>query len=116
MSFMNEFLERNWDTMNAFLCDVSSPGSAMHLTAYEDSIDLALELSILHSLLCNIFCSLDKVLAAASGLVCAWLCLASTFWAFLPPSGYSANSWLSCKAKHGTGLYVHQKLSGRLPL
>uniref|UniRef100_A0A6J0TIB3 RAS protein activator like-3 isoform X1 n=1 Tax=Pogona vitticeps TaxID=103695 RepID=A0A6J0TIB3_9SAUR len=60
MSFMNDFLERNWGTMKSFLTSVSSPGSAIHMAAYEDSIDLALELSILHSLLCNIFSSLDE--------------------------------------------------------
>uniref|UniRef100_A0A670KH35 RAS protein activator like 3 n=3 Tax=Podarcis muralis TaxID=64176 RepID=A0A670KH35_PODMU len=60
MSFMNEFLERNWGTMKSFLCSVSSPGSAIHLPAYDDSIDLALELSILHSLLCNIFSTLEE--------------------------------------------------------
>lgn len=61
MSFMNEFLERNWDTMKSFLTSVSSPGTAVHMAASEDSIDLALELSILHSLLCNIFSSLEEV-------------------------------------------------------
>ncbi|KAJ7316628.1 hypothetical protein JRQ81_002790 [Phrynocephalus forsythii] len=60
MSFMNEFLERSWDTMKSFLTSVSSPGSAIHMAAYEDSIDLALELSILHSLLCDIFSSIDE--------------------------------------------------------
>ncbi|XP_062975078.1 RAS protein activator like-3 [Elgaria multicarinata webbii] len=60
MSFMNAFLERNWGTMKSFLSSVSSPGGALHLAAYDDSIDLALELSVLHSLLCNIFSSLDE--------------------------------------------------------
>ncbi|XP_063150537.1 RAS protein activator like-3 [Candoia aspera] len=60
MSFMNEFLERNWDTMKSFLSSVSSPGSTIPLSAYNDSIDLALELSILHSLLCNIFSTLEQ--------------------------------------------------------
>ncbi|XP_053153852.1 RAS protein activator like-3 [Hemicordylus capensis] len=60
MSFMNAFLERNWDMMKSFLTSVSSPGSAIHMAACGDSIDLALELSILHSLLCNIFSTLDK--------------------------------------------------------
>ncbi|KAM3845247.1 RAS protein activator like-3 isoform 6-T7 [Vipera latastei] len=60
MSFMNEFLEHNWDTMKSFLSRVSSPGSTIALSAYNDSIDLALELSILHSLLCNIFSTLEQ--------------------------------------------------------
>ncbi|KAM6471665.1 RAS protein activator like-3 isoform 1-T1 [Liasis olivaceus] len=60
MSFMNEFLEHNWDTMTSFLSSVSSPGSTIPLSAYDDSIDLALELSILHSLLCNIFSALEQ--------------------------------------------------------
>nr|XP_060619519.1 RAS protein activator like-3 isoform X1 [Anolis sagrei ordinatus] len=59
MSFMNEFLEQNWGSMKSFLSSVSSPGSAIHMVAFDDSIDLALELSILHSLLCNIFSSLE---------------------------------------------------------
>lgn len=73
MSFMNEFLKRNWDTMKSFLSAVSSPGSAMHLAAYDDSIDLALELSILHSLLCNIFSTLEEVLELLLSL-CAFVC------------------------------------------
>ncbi|XP_061438627.1 RAS protein activator like-3 isoform X2 [Rhineura floridana] len=60
MSFMNEFLESKWGTMKTFLSSVSSPGSAIHLPAYDDSIDLALELSILHALLCNIFSTLEE--------------------------------------------------------
>nr|XP_056706769.1 RAS protein activator like-3 [Euleptes europaea] len=60
MSFMNEFLERNSDAMMAFFNRVSSPGNTIPFTDYGDSIDLALELSILHSLLCNIFSSLDE--------------------------------------------------------
>ncbi|XP_039192376.1 RAS protein activator like-3 [Crotalus tigris] len=60
MNFMNEFLEHNWDTMKSFLSSVSSPGSTIALSAYNDSIDLALELSILHSLLCNIFSTLEQ--------------------------------------------------------
>ncbi|KAG8130065.1 hypothetical protein E2320_016680 [Naja naja] len=60
MSFMNEFLQHNWYTMKSFLSSVSSPGSTIALSAYNDSIDLALELSILHSLLCNIFSTLEQ--------------------------------------------------------
>ncbi|XP_058027742.1 RAS protein activator like-3 [Ahaetulla prasina] len=60
MSFMNEFLEHNWYTMKSFLSCVSSPGSTIALSAYNDSIDLALELSILHSLLCSIFSTLEQ--------------------------------------------------------
>ncbi|XP_042303663.1 RAS protein activator like-3 [Sceloporus undulatus] len=60
MGFMNEFLERNWGTMKSFLSSISSPGSVIHMVAFDDSIDLALELSILHSLLCNIFSSVEE--------------------------------------------------------
>ncbi|KAH0628622.1 hypothetical protein JD844_009981 [Phrynosoma platyrhinos] len=60
MGFMNEFLEHNWGTMKSFLSSVSSPGSAIHMVPFDDSIDLALELSVLHSLLCNIFSSLEE--------------------------------------------------------
>lgn len=67
MSFMNEFLEHNWYTMKSFLSSVSNPGSTIALSAYNDSIDLALELSILHSLLCSIFSTLEQVSATLEG-------------------------------------------------
>ncbi|XP_015260867.1 PREDICTED: RAS protein activator like-3 [Gekko japonicus] len=60
MSFMNGFLECNSDAMTAFLGRVSSPGSTIPFADYGDSIDLALELSILHSLLCDIFSHLEE--------------------------------------------------------
>ncbi|XP_077186104.1 RAS protein activator like-3 isoform X2 [Paroedura picta] len=60
MTFMNDFLESNSDAMTAFLNRVSSPGNAIPSEDNGDAIDLALELSILHSLLCDIFSSLEE--------------------------------------------------------
>ncbi|KAL8164623.1 UNVERIFIED_CONTAM: hypothetical protein K2H54_054350 [Gekko kuhli] len=60
MTFMNGFLECHSDAMAAFLNRVSSPGSTIPFADYGDSTDLALELSILHSLLCNIFSNLEE--------------------------------------------------------
>ncbi|XP_054859245.1 RAS protein activator like-3 [Eublepharis macularius] len=60
MSFMNEFLEYNSDNMAAFLDRVSSPGNTISFADYCDSIDLALELSILHSLLWDIVSGLEE--------------------------------------------------------
>ncbi|CAM5116817.1 unnamed protein product [Natator depressus] len=60
MGFMNEFLEHNWSRMKLFLQSVANPDSSAHLVAYDGYVDLALELSTLHSLLCDIFTSLDQ--------------------------------------------------------
>ncbi|XP_067400691.1 RAS protein activator like-3 isoform X2 [Emydura macquarii macquarii] len=60
MGFMNEFLEHNWSHMKLFLQSVANPDSSAHLVAYDGYVDLALELSTLHSLLCDIFTGLDQ--------------------------------------------------------
>uniref|UniRef100_A0A8D0G393 RAS protein activator like 3 n=1 Tax=Sphenodon punctatus TaxID=8508 RepID=A0A8D0G393_SPHPU len=60
MNFMNGFLEQNWEGMRSFLGSVASPEGALHLEAYDGSIDLALELSGLHALLCDIIAALDQ--------------------------------------------------------
>ncbi|XP_065436106.1 ras GTPase-activating protein nGAP-like, partial [Chrysemys picta bellii] len=60
MGFMNEFLEHNWSRMKLFLQSVANPDSSAHLVAYDGYVDLALELSTLHSLLCDIFTGLDQ--------------------------------------------------------
>uniref|UniRef100_A0A8D0G011 RAS protein activator like 3 n=1 Tax=Sphenodon punctatus TaxID=8508 RepID=A0A8D0G011_SPHPU len=64
MNFMNGFLEQNWEGMRSFLGSVASPEGALHLEAYDGSIDLALELSGLHALLCDIIAALDQVPAS----------------------------------------------------
>ncbi|KAH1176522.1 RAS protein activator like-3 isoform X1 [Mauremys mutica] len=60
MGFMNEFLEHNWSRMKLFLQSVANPDSSAHLVAYDGYVDLALELSTLHALLCDIFTGLDQ--------------------------------------------------------
>ncbi|XP_067129994.1 ras GTPase-activating protein nGAP isoform X3 [Centruroides vittatus] len=53
MEFMNEFVEREWSTMKAFLRQISSPiaKECYRPTEYEGYIDLGKELSILHGIL-----------------------------------------------------------------
>ncbi|XP_074836176.1 RAS protein activator like-3 [Carettochelys insculpta] len=60
MGFMNEFLEHNWSRMKSFLRSVANPDTTAHLVAYDGYVDLALELSTLHSLLYNIFTGVDQ--------------------------------------------------------
>ncbi|XP_014348145.1 ras GTPase-activating protein nGAP [Latimeria chalumnae] len=60
MAFMNDFLEQNWDSMKSFLQNISNPENELHTSTFDGYIDLALQFSILHSLLCGIFSQLDK--------------------------------------------------------
>ncbi|MGH0126116.1 UNVERIFIED_CONTAM: hypothetical protein FKN15_037297 [Acipenser sinensis] len=63
MLFMNEFLEQHWDRMRAFLQDVSNPDSEVHMSRFDGYVDLPLQLSILHELLCAIIAPIDQVSA-----------------------------------------------------
>ncbi|XP_069460018.1 RAS protein activator like-3 [Ambystoma mexicanum] len=60
MGFMNEFLEHNWESMKTFLQNVSSLESETQMSTYDGYIDLASELSVLHSLLCGISVTVDQ--------------------------------------------------------
>ncbi|KAK1153791.1 RAS protein activator like-3-like isoform X1 [Acipenser oxyrinchus oxyrinchus] len=60
MLFMNEFLEQHWDRMRAFLQDVSNPDSEVHMSRFDGYVDLPLQLSILHELLCAIIAPIDQ--------------------------------------------------------
>lgn len=51
MTFMNEFLERQWATMSTFLRQISSTEGNNQFLEFDGYIDLGKELSILHTLL-----------------------------------------------------------------
>lgn len=54
MTFMDDFLRSNWENMRMFLTNISNSEPSMNASEFEGCIDLGLELSILHSLLCDI--------------------------------------------------------------
>ncbi|XP_078538213.1 RAS protein activator like-3 isoform X2 [Lissotriton helveticus] len=60
MGFMNEFLEHNEENMKMFLQTISSRESEMQMSTYDGYIDLATQLSVLHSLLFSIFITIDQ--------------------------------------------------------
>ncbi|XP_078387502.1 ras/Rap GTPase-activating protein SynGAP-like [Cetorhinus maximus] len=60
MTFMDNFLESNWDNMKSFLTNISNPERPTNSSEFEGCIDLGLDLSILHSLLCDIMSRLEQ--------------------------------------------------------
>ncbi|XP_072420456.1 ras GTPase-activating protein nGAP-like isoform X2 [Chiloscyllium punctatum] len=60
MTFMDNFLESNWDNMKIFLTNISSPEPSINSSEFEGCIDLGLGLSILHLLLCDTMSRLEQ--------------------------------------------------------
>ncbi|XP_071820663.1 uncharacterized protein [Apostichopus japonicus] len=60
MVFMNEFLEREWGNMNAFLKEISTYEDGCHLVKFDGYIDLGRELSLLHTLLSEALSNCEK--------------------------------------------------------
>ncbi|XP_048377914.1 ras GTPase-activating protein nGAP-like isoform X2 [Stegostoma tigrinum] len=60
MTFMDNFLESNWENMKFFLTTISNLEPSVNNSEFEGCIDLGLALSILHSLLCDIMSRLQQ--------------------------------------------------------
>lgn len=70
MLFMNDFVERQWSSMQRFLQEISSADGLSHTAGFDGYLDLGRELSSLHGLLTE----LDPVSPAAGVLLSGPAC------------------------------------------